>query len=207
MTKKRKPGRPPVITPRVEERLLKGVTDGATVREVCRRLGIHYNTVAKKEYEDREFMGRLARARLAGAALCVDEAEDKLRKATPRNIAMVRELAHHLRWKASKLLPQYSDRVSVGLGAPGQPGEPRSAIETARMMLFVLHDARREQEALHPRGPAALPAPAPEPEERKVEPEPEPPPERPPIEGASERVSGLATKPVQTQVISGRRRP
>src|SRR5437870_2706855 len=85
-TGKRKVGRPAVITLKIEERLLKLVTEGETVRQVCRILAISYNTVAKKEAKDDQFMVSLARARVAGAALCVDEAEDKLRKATNKNI-------------------------------------------------------------------------------------------------------------------------
>jgi hypothetical protein len=106
---KRKRGRPPVLTPQVEEQLITLVIEGNTVSAACRKLRVGYSTVARKEVEGGNFGSLLARARVAGAAVTLDEAEDTLRKATSKNVMRARELAAHLRWKASKLMPLYGD--------------------------------------------------------------------------------------------------
>jgi hypothetical protein len=113
MVKKRKPGRPTVLTDAVESKLLDLATDGQLVIDACRKLKISYRTVAKREREDPLFMQALARARVAGAAFRLERAEKKLDRATNSNIAVVREQVQHMRWIASKLIPSYKDRLEV----------------------------------------------------------------------------------------------
>jgi Bacteriophage Sf6, terminase small subunit-like len=68
---------------------------------------------------DDEFRQRLARAREAGVEANLEEVEELLRRANNKNISVVRELAHHLRWKASKLKPRnYGDRLSAEVSGP-----------------------------------------------------------------------------------------
>lgn len=110
-TKRR--GRPRVITPAIEAKLLDLVTGGCLLIDACRAVGIAYRTVAKKEREDSLFMRDLARARVAGAAFRLERAEKALDRASNQNIAVVREQVLHMRWVAAKLIPAFKDRLEV----------------------------------------------------------------------------------------------
>ena len=64
----------------------------------------------------------VSRAREAGVEANLEEVEELLRGANNKNISVVRELAHHLRWKASKLKPRnYGDRLSAEVSGPVRP--------------------------------------------------------------------------------------
>jgi hypothetical protein len=115
---KKKRGRPTVVTPEIEERVLAEVIRGAFVGQACAKVGIGYTTLVKREISDPDFGRLLARARVAGADLHVEQADAAIRKAkTHEDIAKARELAIHRRWRASKLVPAYSDRIGVDMRA------------------------------------------------------------------------------------------
>lgn len=155
--KPRKRGRPIVITPELQDKLLTLITGGTTLREACRKLKIHHSTVARKEITEDVFATLVARARVAGAALCLDEAEDGLRKAKPADVMRARELASHLRWKASKLLPLYADRLDLQATVEEKRG-PVDILEVGRRLAYVLHAAD-----IASRVQRQLPAPADQP--------------------------------------------
>jgi hypothetical protein len=106
-------GRPRNITPELEAVLFRGIAEGLTVRQACEAAGISYSSVARTAASDAGFRDRLARAYLHGSVFSLDDAEDRLRRATPKNIQVAREVAHHARWRASRLLPAFSDRLKV----------------------------------------------------------------------------------------------
>jgi hypothetical protein len=139
--KQQKRGRPEVLTAQKETRLLNLVTEGSMLIDACRKVGISYRTVAKKEREDDPFCHRLARARVAGAAICLERAEKKLDRATNKNIQIVREQALHQRWKAAKLIPAYRDRVEMAV-KPASPEPERSFEQLTRLEKLDL--ARRQ---------------------------------------------------------------
>ncbi len=161
---KRKPGRPPVLTAEVEAALLDLVVAGTTPMKACERLKISYSTVGRREIDDALFEARMSKARRAGAAYCLDEAEEALRSAKDGSeIMRARELAIHLRWKASKLLPKYADgpasAVQVNVGTPIDPARrDQNLLELARSTTWLLAEAGRVAE--QSRVAALLPAPA-----------------------------------------------
>lgn len=114
---KPKRGRPTTLTPALEESLFKLVSEGKTYKEACRTLRINYATVTTRKYTDDSFYRRSARATLLGTEANIEMAETRLRNSTNKRISVDRELAHHYRWKASKLLSAYKDRVDVRLDA------------------------------------------------------------------------------------------
>lgn len=75
-----KSGRPTVRTPEIVDELVRSISEGMTLRETCRRLGIGWNTVYDWMGVDEELSGRIARARLLGydaiASECVEIADD-----------------------------------------------------------------------------------------------------------------------------------
>jgi hypothetical protein len=114
---KRKPGRPKVLTPEVQEKLAALVAEGATIREACKKLRIDRQAVLKERLSGSPLYGTLARATLLGTEENLELAEVRLKRSTNQRISVDRELAHHYRWKASKLLAAYRDRVDVDLKA------------------------------------------------------------------------------------------
>jgi hypothetical protein len=112
---KKKPGRPTTFTAKGEERLLKLVAEGKTFREACRDIGIDFKAVIGRRYADDGFHRRSARATLLGTEANLEMAETRLKKSTNKRISVDRELAHHYRWKASKLLSAYKDRMGIDM--------------------------------------------------------------------------------------------
>ena len=138
---KRKPGRPSSLTPEREERLLKLVSSGKTIGEACRALRISRQAITDKRYVDDEFHKRSARATLLGTEANIEMCEERLRHSTNRRISVDRELAHHYRWKASKLLSAYKDRIGVDLGIEANvhvEDALLSEIENAKRLIFTL---------------------------------------------------------------------
>jgi hypothetical protein len=114
-----KVGRPGTITPAVERELFDQVAEGTLMREASRRIGVEYRSLMRLGGEDRQRVSSASRAREAGVEANLEEVEELLRGANNKNISVVRELAHHLRWKASKLKPRnYVDRVSAEVSEP-----------------------------------------------------------------------------------------
>lgn len=134
---KRKTGRPTKLTRKVEERLLKAVSAGATFREACRAARIDFHAVINMRFASDDFHRRSARATLLGTEANLELAETRLKRSTNRRIAVDRELAHHYRWKASKLLSAYKDRVGVDLGIDGQSVLPASIQEARASGEFI----------------------------------------------------------------------
>lgn len=106
-------GRPSSYTPELAERFCHGVAQGNLMLHVCRWPGMpSFPTVQRWAMNVDEFRARLARAREDGVEANLERAELAILNATPETIAIARELAHHLRWKASKLKPAtYGERV------------------------------------------------------------------------------------------------
>ncbi len=181
MTKaKGKRGRPHAITPTIEKQLLKRIAAGDTLQEACRSVGIHPDTLAAKRLAEEGFFQASARAILLGAESNLSMVETRLKKSTNRRISVDRELAHHYRWKASKLLSAYRDRLSVHDETPKPLPDELTMLEYARRLAFVIRqgaqvvDAQRPPSATPARPPAALlPAPPPVPVYREVDHRPE----------------------------------
>lgn len=62
-----------VWTPAIEDIVLSSLSQGQTLREVCRRIGISHSTVYLHEREDEAFGERIARAREDGERALEDE--------------------------------------------------------------------------------------------------------------------------------------
>ena len=163
----KKRGRPTVLTAKIEARLLKLVSKGDTLSKACRKVRISDDAVSDREEKDAGFAACLARARVRGAWRNQDKAEDGLLTATPKNIQVRREYAHHQRWKSSKLIPRtFGDHVEL-TGAGGSdlippPSERQGyLLEVARSVALVLSRASADLPGAR-MVPLRLSAPAPE---------------------------------------------
>lgn len=177
---RKKTGRPTTLTPQVEEHLLRLITEGNNVITACEKAGVGYHTLRHREAVDPEFSQSLARASLWGTQAALARAEDRLEKADPKNISVIREIALHWRWVASKLLPVYRDRIGVALQAQldvvQRDPNSMSLLETAQRMAFVFAEAdallpKDQPETLRLPAPTARPLhnPDPDPVDHPVE--------------------------------------
>lgn len=130
--------------------------------EIAKDLGVGRSTLLAWLASDKERAQRSMDARRLSAAAFDDMALQLLLDAKDAiEVTRAREIASHLRWRASKMdVAQYGNKVGIG-GAPGLPPidrswserTPEEHIELARRMAFILaqgEDAMRNQ-------PAALP--------------------------------------------------
>jgi hypothetical protein len=156
MSSGKKMGRPKAITPEIEEKILTAVINGEFVGMACAKAGVGYSTLARKEIEDGPFGRLLARARVAGADLHVEEADRMIRESkTHEDIGRARELAIHRRWRASKLVPAYSDRIGVEVTADTAPVEKpveqwtfEDLLDFARRQVFAMAAAKQKLQKL-----------------------------------------------------------
>jgi hypothetical protein len=149
-TAHRKPGRPTTLTPKVEKAFLRLVTEGILPGEACRKVGISYSTLVRKEIDNEHFERVLARAYGAGARRRLELAEISIDKArTHEQIGRAREKAIHARWVASKWIPVYSDRVGILAGTGrSDDREDVSDLEIARRLAYQLRLGELELERL-----------------------------------------------------------
>lgn len=155
-----KKGRPRKLTPELETVLFREISEGKTIQDACKAVGVSFQSIAVRRAEDEYFREKLARAYLHGTVFSLDDAEHRLRHSNPKRIAIDREVAHHARWRASRLLPAFSDKLRVTPDVPPVlPGEKFDLLSVARSIGFILTSAevQKEEQAVQ----ALLPAPAP----------------------------------------------
>lgn len=165
MTKpaRKKVGRPRKLTPELELILLREISEGKTIEDACNIVGISRQSMAVRRSEDDGFRDRLARAYLHGTVFSLDDAEHRLRHSNPKRIAIDREVAHHARWRASRLLPAFSDRLRVTPDVPPVLIKPwaemtdMECIEMARGLRFILSSGDQAAENLKAKTQPAAP--------------------------------------------------
>jgi hypothetical protein len=144
---KRKMGRPTVYSEEVASTICHAMEAGKPIWAACDEAGIAFQTYFDWQRKNQEFSERTARARAKGADAYVDEAERILAAADNKSIQVARELAHHLRWKASKLAPRFSDRAQLELtGANGGPIEVSDARAKLLAKLGIADDSAQKTE-------------------------------------------------------------
>jgi hypothetical protein len=91
------------------------IIDGKMQREICRAMGIAISSLVDWIAADEERQRRVKEARQWAARAYDEEAEQQIRDASePFELARAKELAHHLRWKATKVAPKdYGDKVDL----------------------------------------------------------------------------------------------
>ena len=90
------------------------------IGEICERLSLgetlsristsphlpNRRTIHRWAAKDSDLADRILTARRLGGWAMFDEATDRLMNATPQTIQVARELAHHVGWTISKLVPE-----------------------------------------------------------------------------------------------------
>ena len=95
---------------------------GETLSRICAARDFpDRHTINRWAVKDRDLADRILTARRLGGWAMFDEATDRLMNATPQTIQVERELAHHVRWSISKLVPDvFSERKDRGMNISGQ---------------------------------------------------------------------------------------
>jgi len=89
------------------------ILDGRTLTAIAQEATVTVSTLVRWIAADEQRSARVNTARQQAGATWDAMAEDELRKSgTPHQLAIARELAHHYRWRASKIDPQYKDKVT-----------------------------------------------------------------------------------------------
>jgi transposase-like protein len=103
------------------EALCDRVVAGETLTAICLAIGVNRGSMRRWVAMDEKRRAAMHEARVAAAQAFDEMAETEIRKAkNPFQLAKARDLSHHLRWRASKIDPEYSDKVKLG-GDPDAP--------------------------------------------------------------------------------------
>ncbi len=96
---------------------------GETLSRICAARDLpDRRTIHRWAAKDGDIADRILTARRLGGWAMFDEATDRLMNATPQTIQVERELAHHVRWSISKLVPDvFSEKgKDRGMNISGQ---------------------------------------------------------------------------------------
>jgi hypothetical protein len=128
---KKRTGRPRSITPQLEPAIFDGIAAGLSIKAACQAAGCSYDSFSRLWAADEGFRNRAARAYLHGSVFFLANAENRLEAAKSDTIMVAREIAHHARWRAGRLIPAFSEKLAVGVtdadgffGAPAKAAPP-----------------------------------------------------------------------------------
>ena len=104
-----------IAQPDAVDQLCAWIENGETLTAITDSLNVGRMTLAGWIAADSSRSARVNESRKAASASYVDQAQDEISKAAdPFELAKAKELAHHLRWKASKANPrQYGDKLEL----------------------------------------------------------------------------------------------
>ena len=94
--------------------IISGLADGHTIVDVCDGVGISRTAFYKRMKSDEEFAGAVREAQQYSAEKALEELDklfdDALHRRKDYDTGVLRDYAHHVRWKASKIISdKYGD--------------------------------------------------------------------------------------------------
>ena len=94
------------------------IADGVPLTEIAKRAGVTDGGLLTWLEADAERSARARAVRQATARMWDERAGDVIQQAAdPFELAKAKELAHHYRWRASKIAPRdYGDRIQADVG-------------------------------------------------------------------------------------------
>ena len=107
---------------RVLNRVCERLSLGETLTKICNSKELpDRRTIIRWQKDDPDIFCQILKARKIGAWNLFDESIDRLKDAKPQFIHKEREIAHHVRWIISKLIPDvFSDKKSPNVSINGE---------------------------------------------------------------------------------------
>jgi len=104
------------------DRLCELILEGKSMEDICREFQIHHKSLLEWIAKDKERAAIVKEARAQSARTFEEKAERVISDARdPFELSKAKELAHHYRWRASKIgAKEYGDKVAIG-GADDLP--------------------------------------------------------------------------------------
>lgn len=98
------------------------ILDGRSMTYAAKQAGVSIGRLVEWIAADPDRSARTREARTQSALVWDERAELQITQArNPFQLARAKELAHHLRWRASKIAPrEYGDRMQHTGGGPGE---------------------------------------------------------------------------------------
>lgn len=111
-------GRPPSLSPELQEQIIEMLEAGKSNRDACAAVGVNPDTLYSTLSRDADFSERYRQAKQAAVDALVDQANEVNRLAlgaeTGASVAAHKHLADALRWEASRRAPQrWGEKASV----------------------------------------------------------------------------------------------
>ena len=105
-----------------EDAIVDALSNGKSMAAICKEIGVSNAKLCTWIAANEKRSARAREARSYAARIWDERAEDVIAEAgNPFELAQAKELAHHYRWRASKIAPRdYGDRVQAEVtGANG----------------------------------------------------------------------------------------
>lgn len=108
-----------------EDEVIERLESGSTLAQIAASCGKNRSMLTRWLQADTQRSARSVRARQLGAAAHEERADDEIRGAQDAfELAKAKELAHHYRWRASKLSPrEYGDKLDLTVENKGTAKE------------------------------------------------------------------------------------
>lgn len=105
-----------MLTPEQEELLIDRIEGGESITAIARSIGKDRANLMKWVNADILRSARVKNARIAAAAAWDELAEQGITMASDTfELSKAKEMAHHYRWRASKIAPKdYGDKIELG---------------------------------------------------------------------------------------------
>lgn len=105
-----------------EDEIISAIEGGKSIARIAAELGVNRSTLSRWLRADEQRSARAREARELSADAYDEAAEDAITTAAdPFELAKAKEMAHHLRWRASKIAPRrYGEKLQLG-GAEDLP--------------------------------------------------------------------------------------
>lgn len=120
------------------EAVCNDIADRKSLTAIAEHVGVSIGTLLTWVDKDAERSARVREARRAVARLWDEQAETEIRGAGDDfELRRAKELAHHYRWRASKISPEYGDAVTLK-GDKDNPLQIAKAVDLSDADLLAL---------------------------------------------------------------------
>ena len=112
------------LTKQKTDLIIAGLADGHSIVDVCEGIGISRTAFYKRKKNDVEFAAAVHEAQSYSVEKAMEELDrvfdDALHRRKDYDTSVLRDYAHHVRWKASKVMPDrfgdQKNRAGVEIG-------------------------------------------------------------------------------------------